>query len=252
MQSNASFSPVSTSWTQRSKALFCIFLQRQKAYFSQILIITLPKSVWVRPRSQAMGQERGLHRLTDFRGQMLPLDGVWFSRDAEIPWGPSLSHSSTSIAWFCCTVVHVARICTWFLEAEHIPGVRRPADWADMSATEHVREALDGRLRQRLPLYTATEEEWAETPQATINNSIDSRWVDQAGVALCEPNVIISTGFLTTHYSKTEHFIVSSAHDKCCIWRRSGLCLGHPRTFTCSAWSTAVVLQRSQVCCGNR
>ncbi len=62
---------------------------------------------------------------------------------------------------------HVARICTQFLEAENIPVLAWPAYSPDMSPIEHVWDALDRRIRQRVPvpaniqqLRTAIEEEW--------------------------------------------------------------------------------------------
>ncbi len=55
-----------------------------------------------------------------------------------------------------------------------------------MSPIEHVWDALDRHIRQRVPvpaniqqLCTAIEEEWTNIPQATINNLINSmrrRW----------------------------------------------------------------------------
>ncbi|KAL7847841.1 hypothetical protein AOLI_G00225590 [Acnodon oligacanthus] len=76
---------------------------------------------------------------------------------------------------------HVARICTQFLEAENIPVLAWPAYSPDRSPTEHVWDALDRRIRQRVPvpaniqqLRTATEEEWTNIPQAIINNLINS------------------------------------------------------------------------------
>ena len=76
---------------------------------------------------------------------------------------------------------HVARICTQFLEAENIPVLAWPAYSPDMSPIEHVWDALDRRIRHRVPvpaniqqLRTAIEEEWTNIPQATINNLINS------------------------------------------------------------------------------
>ncbi|KAL0186462.1 hypothetical protein M9458_018132, partial [Cirrhinus mrigala] len=76
---------------------------------------------------------------------------------------------------------HVARICTQFLEAENIPVLAWPAYSPDMSPIEHVWDALDRRIRQRVPvpannqqLCTAIEEEWTNITQATINNLINS------------------------------------------------------------------------------
>ncbi len=47
---------------------------------------------------------------------------------------------------------HVARICTQFLEAENIPVLAWPAYSPDMSPIEHVLDALDRRIRQRVPV----------------------------------------------------------------------------------------------------
>ncbi len=76
---------------------------------------------------------------------------------------------------------HVARICTQFLEAENIPVLAWPAYSPDMSPIEHVWDAVDRRIRQRVPvpaniqqLRTAIEEEWTNIPQATINNLVNS------------------------------------------------------------------------------
>ncbi len=61
---------------------------------------------------------------------------------------------------------HVARICTQFLEAENIPVLAWPVYSPDMSPIEHVWDALDWRIRQRVPVpaniqqrRTAFEEE---------------------------------------------------------------------------------------------
>ncbi|ROL55109.1 Transposable element Tcb2 transposase [Anabarilius grahami] len=88
---------------------------------------------------------------------------------------------------------HVARICTQFLEAENIPVLSWPAYSLDMSPIEHVWDALDRRIRPRVPvpanirqLRTAIEEEWSNIPQATINNLINS--MRRRRVTLCEAN----------------------------------------------------------------
>ena len=61
---------------------------------------------------------------------------------------------------------YVARICTQFLEAENVTVLPWPAYSPDMSPMEHVWDALDVRVRQRVPvptnnqqLRTAIEEE---------------------------------------------------------------------------------------------
>uniref|UniRef100_A0A8C7WSD7 Tc1-like transposase DDE domain-containing protein n=1 Tax=Oryzias sinensis TaxID=183150 RepID=A0A8C7WSD7_9TELE len=67
----------------------------------------------------------------------------------------------------------IARICTQFLEAENIPVLAWPAYSPDMSPIEHVWDALDRRIQQRVPVpaniqqhRTAIEEEWTNIPQA--------------------------------------------------------------------------------------
>ena len=72
---------------------------------------------------------------------------------------------------------HVARICTQFLETEHVPVLPWPAYSPDMSAIEHVWDLLDRQVRQRVAipgnvhqLRTALQEEWDNIPQATIDN----------------------------------------------------------------------------------
>ncbi len=76
---------------------------------------------------------------------------------------------------------HAARISTQFLEAENIAILAWPAYSLDMSPIEHVWDALDRRIRQRVTVHgniqqlrTAIEEEWTNIPQATINNLINS------------------------------------------------------------------------------
>ncbi len=123
----------------------------------------------------------------------------WHFECTEIPWRDLEAH--------CCAIhprpsphvqhdnaqPHVARICTQFLEAENIPVLAWPACSLDMSPIEHVWDALDRRIRQRVPvaaniqqLRTAIEEEWTNIPQATINNLITSMW--RRCVALSEAN----------------------------------------------------------------
>ncbi len=108
---------------------------------------------------------------------------------------------------------HVARISTQFLEAENIPVLAWPAYSPDMSPIEHVWDALDRRIWQRVPvpaniqqLHTAIEEEWTNISQATINNLINSMW---RCVALREANGGHSRYWLVfwpPQYSKTAHF----------------------------------------------
>ncbi len=88
---------------------------------------------------------------------------------------------------------HVARISTQFLEAENIPVIAWPSYSPDMLPIEHVWDALDWHIRQRVPvpakihqLRTAIEEEWTNIPQATINNLIN--FMQRRCVALREAN----------------------------------------------------------------
>ncbi len=91
---------------------------------------------------------------------------------------------------------HVARICTQFLEAEIIPVFAWPAYSPDISPIEQVWDALDQRIRQRVPLpaniqqlRTAIKEEWINIPQATINNPINSM---QGDVLHCVRQMVVT------------------------------------------------------------
>ena len=69
---------------------------------------------------------------------------------------------------------HIARIYTKFLEAENVPVLLWPAYSPDKSLIEHIWDAMDLRIRQRLPVptniqqhRTAIEEEWDNITQST-------------------------------------------------------------------------------------
>uniref|UniRef100_A0A3B3I5N2 Tc1-like transposase DDE domain-containing protein n=1 Tax=Oryzias latipes TaxID=8090 RepID=A0A3B3I5N2_ORYLA len=86
---------------------------------------------------------------------------------------------------------HVARICTQFLEAENIPVLAWPAYSPDMSPIEHVWDALDRRIRRRVPVPANIQQlriaiELTNIPQATIDNLINS--MRRIWVALHEAN----------------------------------------------------------------
>ncbi len=110
---------------------------------------------------------------------------------------------------------HVTRICTQFLEVENIPVLAWPAYSPDMSPIEHVWDALDRRIWQRVPvpaniqqLRTAIEEEWTNIQQATINNLINSmrrRWQ----MVVTSDTDWFSEPPGPPQYSKTAHFRVA-------------------------------------------
>lgn len=76
---------------------------------------------------------------------------------------------------------HVAAVCRDFLQAENVDVMIWPAYSPDLSPIEHLWDALDRRVRQRLPapanigeLRLALTEEWQNIPQATIDRLIGS------------------------------------------------------------------------------
>ena len=112
-------------------------------------------------------------------------------------WGPSLCHSSTAIA-SCLSMVmpHVA-ICAQFLDAENVPVLPWPAYSPDMSPIEHVWDALDQRVRQRVPvpdniqqLRTAIEEEWDNIP--TGHQSTAWSTLREGDVSRCMRQMVIT------------------------------------------------------------
>ncbi len=114
------------------------------------------------------------------RTQVYFIDGNWMHRDNVMrSWGPLLCHSSTTITSCCSMIMHgpmLARICTQFLEAENIPVLAWPAYSPDMSPIEHVWDALDRRIRQRVLVPANIQKLRTNIPQATINNLINSMW----------------------------------------------------------------------------
>ncbi|KAL7873898.1 hypothetical protein SRHO_G00048680 [Serrasalmus rhombeus] len=119
---------------------------------------------------------------------MLTFDGVWHVGEVfSSRMNPGfhcrrqMSDCVYGVVWHDDARPHVARICTRFLEAENIPVLAWPASSPDRSPVEHVWDALDRRIRQRVPvpadiqqLHTTIGEEWTNVPQATINNLITS------------------------------------------------------------------------------
>ena len=74
---------------------------------------------------------------------------------------------------------HVARICTQFLEAENVPVLPWPAYAPGMSPIEHVWDALDRRVQQRVSVPATIQQiptaiEWDNIPQATSNSLSNS------------------------------------------------------------------------------
>ncbi|KAL0188534.1 hypothetical protein M9458_015633, partial [Cirrhinus mrigala] len=157
---------------------------------------------------------------------------VWRYRDEILrPIAVPFNHDHHLMLQHDNAQPHVARICTQFLEAENIPVLAWPAYSPDMSPTEHVWDALDRCIQQRVPvpaniqqLRGAIEEEWTNIPQATINNLINS--MRRRCVALREANgghtryrLVFGTPTRPPKYSKTGEwpFIVASLRHTCAI-----------------------------------
>ncbi len=163
----------------------------------------------------------------------------WHFECTEISWRDPETH--------CCDIhprhhlmlqhnnawPHVARICTQFLEAENIPVLTWPAYSPDMSTIEHVWDALDWRIRQRVlvpaniqQLRTAIEEEWTSIPQA--QSTIWSTLCEGDALhCLRQMVVMVSDPLGPPQYSKTAHlewsFIVASLRHTCAIIMLSNL-----------------------------
>ncbi len=79
----------------------------------------------------------------------------WMHRDTAMrSWGPLLCHSSTTITSYCRMIMHGPMLQgsvhnSWKL---NIPVLAWPAYSPDMSHIEHVWDALDRRIRQRVPV----------------------------------------------------------------------------------------------------
>ncbi len=133
-------------------------------------------TLWIEWPMVAVGLWYVQAYVMDNKHRCILLMAFWMHRDTVTrSWGPLLCHSSTTIT-SCCSMIMQAPCCK---DLYTIP------PWAayspDMSPIEHVWDALDRHIRQRVPvpaniqqLRTAIEEEWTNIPQATINNLINS------------------------------------------------------------------------------
>ncbi len=134
----------------------------------------LMSTLWIEWPMVAVGLWYGQAYVMDNEHRYILLMAFWMHRDTVTrSWGPLLCHSSTTIT---LGSVHNS----WKLKTSQFSSI------LDMSPIEHVWDALDRRIRQRVPvpaniqqLRTAIEEEWTNIPRATINNLINSmrrRW----------------------------------------------------------------------------
>ncbi len=150
----------------------------------------LMSTLWIEWPMVAVGLWYGRAYVMNNEHRCILLMAFWMHRDTVTrSWGPIVVpfiHDHHLMLQHDNARPHVARICPQFLEAENIPVLAWPAYSPDMSPIEHVWDALDRRIRQRVPvpaniqqLRTTIEEEWTNIPQATINNLINSmrrRW----------------------------------------------------------------------------
>ncbi len=74
---------------------------------------------------------------------------------------------------------HVVRICTQFLDAENIPVLAWPAYSPDMSPIEHVWDALDWRIRQRVPVSALSHWRGVDQHSTGHNQQPDQLYVKE-------------------------------------------------------------------------
>ena len=92
-------------------------------------------------------------------------------------WGPLSWHSSAAITSCFNMILHVARVCTQFLEAENVPVLPWPIYSPGMSPIKHVWDALDQHVQQRAPVHANIKQHshCSEVGQhSTINSLISS------------------------------------------------------------------------------
>ncbi len=186
-------------------------------WVSGLLMATL----WFEWPMVAVGLWYGQAYVMDNEHRCILLMAFWMHRDTVTrSWGPLLCHSSTTITSCCSMIMHgpmLQVICTQFLEADNIPVLAWPAYSPDMSPIEHVWDALDRRIRQRVPvpaniqqLCTAIEEEWLTflRPQSTTWSTLC-----EGDVLHCVRQMVVTpdTDWFSDppRYSKTAHFRVA-------------------------------------------
>ncbi len=151
----------------------------------------LMSTLWIEWPIVAVGLWYGQSYVMDNEHWCILLMAFWMHRDTVMrSWGPLLCHSSTTITSCGSMIMHGPMLQgsvhnSWKLKK--IPVLAWPAYSPKMSPIEHVWDALDRHIWQRVPVpayiqqhRTAIEEEWTNFPQATINNLINymrRRWV---------------------------------------------------------------------------
>ncbi len=180
----------------------------------------LKSMLWIEWPMVVVGLWYGQAYVMDNEHRCILLMVFWMHRDTMTrSWGPLLCHSSMTITSCCSMIMHSPMLQghnSWKLKTSQFL-LAWPAYSPDMSPIEHVWDALDRRIRQRVPvpaniqqLYTAFEEEWTNIPQATINNLINS--MRRRCVALRKANGGHTRYWLVfglPQYSKTAHFRVA-------------------------------------------
>ncbi len=116
----------------------------------------LMSTLWIEWPMVVVGLWYGQAYVMDNEHRCILLMAFWMHRDTVTrSWGPLFCHSPDDhhlMLQHDNARPHVTRVCTQFLEAENIPVLAWPAYSPDMSPIEHVWDALDRRIRQRVPV----------------------------------------------------------------------------------------------------
>ncbi len=129
---------------------------------------------------------------------------------------------------------HVARICSQFLEAENIPVLAWPAYSLDTSPIEHVWEALDRCIRQRVPVPANIQQLHTTLKRSgpTLHRPQSTTWstLCEGDVLHCVRQMVVTpdTDWFSDpsgppQYSKTAHFRVAFY----CVQPKAHLCNNH-------------------------
>ncbi len=157
----------------------------------------LMSTLWIEWPMVVVGLWYGQAYVMDNEHRCILFMAFWMHRDTVTrSWGLLLCPSSMTIISCCSMIMHGPMLQgsvhnSWKLKTSQF--LHGQHTHRNMSPIEHVWDALDRRIRQRvlvpaniLQLHTSIEEEWTNSPQTTINNLMNS--MRRRCVALCEVN----------------------------------------------------------------
>ncbi len=197
--------------SRRNPGFYCTGQMADSVYGVVWVNGLLMSTLWIEWPMVAVGLWYGQAYVMDNEHRCILLMAFWMHNDTVTrSWGPLLCHSSTTITSCCSMIMHLPMLqgsahnpwklkTSQFLHGQHTHRICHPLSMFGMLwiGVYNRRVPVPANIQQ---LRTVIEEEWANIPQATINNLTNS--MQRRCVALPEANgghtrywLVLGTGF---------------------------------------------------------